>query len=64
MATYNEFVENMNYAREHCGGEFNVIVARNKDTRADRPKIKEVGSEYANIDCLPAQLCNLSAQAS
>jgi hypothetical protein len=39
MPAFNELVENMNYVRQHRGGEFKVIVAR-KDTRTNSLKIK------------------------
>lgn len=38
---YNELIENMNYARQHCGGEFKVIVARAEDKRVSPRAIKE-----------------------
>jgi hypothetical protein len=38
---YKEFVENMEYAQQHCNGEFRVIVAKAEDTTANPRKIKE-----------------------
>ena len=38
---YNEFAENMEYARRDCNGEFNVIIARAKDTKVNPRSIEE-----------------------
>ena len=42
---YNELMENMDYARKHCAGEFNAIVAQ-EDTLAHRQRLKCAGLSH------------------
>jgi hypothetical protein len=38
---FNELMENLAWARDHCGGRFKVIVAKAKDVKADPRSIEE-----------------------
>lgn len=44
---YNERIENLAWARDHCGGCFHVIIAKAKDVKAVTRSIEE---------CFPAKM--------
>jgi hypothetical protein len=39
--SFTEWIENLVWASEHCGGRFHVIIAKAKDVNADPRSIEE-----------------------